>query len=127
MKNIYYFFIGCFLISLTASCQGGNFLDATETTDLGEEIVFADSAYATQFLTDIYYAVGFSSNSSRFGNGGLDAASDEAEPGKSSSITTSLQFATGTVNPSIVSGDAWYTPYASIRKVNKLLQHLPNV
>lgn len=128
MNKIYNFiFVGCLFGTLLASCQEGNFLDATETTDLDEETVFADSAYTTQFLTDIFSHVGFSNHPTRFDNGGLDAASDEAEPSRSTSLTATLQFATGTVNPAVADTNAWDVPYSKIRQVNQLLHHLPEV
>ncbi|WP_089904353.1 RagB/SusD family nutrient uptake outer membrane protein [Chitinophaga arvensicola] len=115
----------CIGILTLASCGKKNFLDQTETTNLNEQTVFADSARTVAFLTNIYLDIGFAENATRFENGGLDAACDEAEPQKSATVTTSVQFATGTVNPSIISADAWNTPYTNIRKVNQLLKHLP--
>ncbi|HEY9256765.1 RagB/SusD family nutrient uptake outer membrane protein, partial [Chitinophaga sp.] len=115
----------CIGILTLASCGKKNFLDQTETTNLNEQTVFADSARTVAFLTNIYIDIGFAEGATRFGNGGLDASCDEAEPQKSATVTTSIQFATGTVNPSIISGDAWNTPYTNIRRVNQLLKHLP--
>lgn len=115
----------CLGILTLISCGKKNFLDQTETTNLNEQTVFSDSARTVAFLTNIYIDIGFTENATRFGNGGLDAACDEAEPQKSASITTSVQFATGTVNPSIISKDAWDLPYTNIRRVNLLLKHLP--
>lgn len=115
----------CMGILATVSCGKKNFLDQTETSNLDEQTVFSDSARTVAFLTNIYIDIGFCENATRFGNGGLDAASDEAEPQKSASVTTSVQFATGTVNPSIISADAWNLCYTNIRRVNQLLKHLP--
>ncbi|QHS63904.1 RagB/SusD family nutrient uptake outer membrane protein [Chitinophaga agri] len=115
----------CMGVLSLVSCSEKNFLDQTETTNLDEKAVFSDSARTVQFLTNIYIDIGFTENATRFGNGGLDAACDEAEPQRSAAITTSVQFATGTVNPSIISGDAWATCYANIRRVNQLLRNLP--
>lgn len=117
----------CACLLFFGSCQKENFLDKTESTDLKEATVFADSAYTMDFLTGIYTDVGFSTSPTRFGGGGLDASSDEAEGSSSGSINTYIQFATGTVNPSIINSDSWSVPYANIRRVNKLLQHLPAV
>ena len=116
----------CLGMFLLISCGKKNFLDQTETTNLNEQTVFADSARTVAFLTNIYIDIGFAESATRFGNGGLDAACDEAEPQKSINVTTSIQFATGTVNPSIISGDAWNLPYTNIRRVNQLLKHLPS-
>lgn len=115
----------CLGILTLVSCGKKNFLDQTETTNLNEQTVFSDSARTVAFLTNIYVDIGFTESATRFGNGGLDAACDEAEPQKSDLITTSVQFATGTVNPSIISKDAWDLPYTNIRRVNLLLKHLP--
>lgn len=115
----------CLGILTLLSCGKKNFLDQTETSNLNGQTVFSDSARTVAFLTNIYVDIGFTENATRFGNGGLDAACDEAEPQKSASITTSVQFATGTVNPSIISKDAWDLPYANIRRVNMLLKNLP--
>ncbi len=116
----------CLGMFLLISCGKKNFLDQTETTNLNEQTVFADSARTVAFLTNIYIDIGFAESATRFGNGGLDAACDEAEPQKSANVTTSIQFATGTVNPSIISNDAWNLPYTNIRRVNQLLKHLPS-
>ncbi|UYQ94439.1 RagB/SusD family nutrient uptake outer membrane protein [Chitinophaga horti] len=106
------------------ACDKKSFLDETETTNLNERTVFSDSARTVAFLTQIYVDVGFAEHPTRFGNGGLDAASDEAEAQRAANITTSVQFATGTVNPAIISADAWNTPYFNIRRVNLLLKNL---
>ncbi len=115
------------------SCQDAEFLDNTQTTDLNEETVFADSTFAIQFLFGIYEDIGFDSDPGRFNNGafifssksgGLDGASDEAEPRVLSAITTDIQFATGTVNPVIVTRDAWDICYRNIRKANQFLKHI---
>lgn len=60
--------------------------------------------------------IGFDTDPDRFseypfgikiGHGGLQTACDEAEFKISSSNTTDVMFATGTVNPVTVSKDAW--------------------
>lgn len=108
------------------SCKKGNFLDKTESTDLNEQAVFADSAYTMDFLSGIYTDIDYEVNPARFGEGGgLDAASDESEGASSGSVNTYIQFATGTVTPSIITNDAWKVPYTNIRRVNKFLTHLP--
>ena len=65
---------GKFLVLLgllgTVACND-SFLDQTATTDLNEESVFADSAYAAGFLTNIYADIGYDTDRNRFGEGGL--------------------------------------------------------
>ncbi len=125
MRKIYLpVFIGIILIVLF-SCRKQNFLDQTVTTSLNAQSVFADSAYAMDFLNGIYTNVGFSAYPNRFGNSGLDACSDESEGPSSGSVNTYIQFATGTVNPAIIANDAWAVPYKDIRAVNQFLKHLP--
>jgi len=104
-----------------ASCND-SFLDQTATTDLNEESVFADSAYATGFLTEIYADIGFDTDLDRFGEGGLQCATDESEPRASSQITSGVAFAMGTINPVIVTDDVWSRCYTNIRRCNKFMQ-----
>lgn len=107
------------------SCRKDSFLGAEVDSGIPEEQVFKDSAATISFLTNIYSGIGFSESPTRFGSGGLDASSSEAEIPSYGSIGTSIQFASGTINPSIVSDDAWRIPYGNIRSVNKLLKNLP--
>lgn len=121
-------FVGGFLAIFTA-CQKSGFLDQTTTTNLNEETTFSDSANAMAFLNNIYTQIGFASDPKRFNGGsyaaGLDAASDEAEGPNASSSNGFIQFATGTVNPTVVPSDAWSICYSNIRAVNQYLKHLP--
>ena len=133
MKKIIYSMIVLVVSWFFVSCNSADFLDETETTDLDEATVFSDSTYTTAFLTDIYTNIGFASNFDRFNDGaiwatpsgGLQTACDEAEPRQLSTITTDIQFATGTVNSVIIDNSSWITPYQNIRKVNQFLKHLP--
>lgn len=117
----------CVLFVSIFSCKKQGFLEQTVTSDLTESAVFADSARTVAFLTDIYTGIGFASDPNRFGNGGLDAACDESRPQISTDITTTVQFASGTIAPGIVATDAWSIPYSNIRKVNLLFKHFPGV
>lgn len=116
--NLYVLLLGMLSV---VSCND-SFLDQTATTDLNEESVFADSAYATGFLTEIYADIGFDTDLDRFGEGGLQCATDESEPRASSRITSGVAFAMGTINPVIVTNDVWDRCYSNIRRCNKFLQ-----
>ncbi|SEN48299.1 Starch-binding associating with outer membrane [bacterium A37T11] len=118
--------VGVGIFSLL-SCGKQGFLDQTVTSDLNEDLVFSDSTYTSQFLSDIYVDIGFSEHPNRFGNGGLDAASDESRPQNSTSVTTTVLFSSGTITASSIATDGWNKPYANIRKVNILLKNLPRV
>jgi len=124
MRKLYILSFFCAAATILFSCKKEGFLGQTQTTDLTEEAVFKDSVNTTAFLTNIYLKVGFSESATRFGNGGLDVASDEAEPYDNSEITT-IGFANGSVDANTVSGDAYSTCYTNIRAVNVLLKHLP--
>jgi hypothetical protein len=139
MKKIYLqlvaysFFLVLFLL---ASCKKDGFLGQTTTSNLNQETVFKDSANTVRFLAGIYENVGFSASASRFTygpnsfsqtpNGGLDAASDEAEV-FSSGGSTALAWETGTINAAVVTDDAYKKSYTNIRAVNQLLKNLPKV
>jgi starch-binding outer membrane protein, SusD/RagB family len=120
------------LITAVPACKKNSFLASTVTGNLDSITVFTDSAFAMQFLNNLYAHAGFAADPKRFvvygiGNGvgaGLDAACDEAEGPNLSSSNGFTMFATGTVNPSIVPTDAWNTPYTMIRAANQFLGHL---
>jgi hypothetical protein len=127
MKKLYFqsvaysLFLALFLM---ASCTKDGFLGQTATTNLTEETVFKDSANTVGFLANIYANINFSFSAGRFGNGGLDASSDEAEVFNSGG-STALAWETGTINPAVVTDDAYRNSYYNIRAVNQLLKNLP--
>jgi len=118
-------------VAILPACSKTGFLDQTVTTSLDETTTFTDSANAMAFLNNIYSAAGFASDPRRFSGGsyaaGLEAACDEAEGPNASSSNGFIQFATGTVNPSVVPDDAWRIPYSNIRAVNQLLRNMYRV
>lgn len=126
MKRIAYFVVFLAGIIAVQSCTDGDFLDETQVTDLDKETVFSDSTYTASFLNQIYVDLGFDTRPHRFGQGGLQTACDEAEFKVSSTVSTDVMFATGTVNPSTVSSDVWSTCYTNIRRVNVFLQNVDN-
>lgn len=127
MRNILVCRIVIFLvIGCLISCSKTGFLDPTVTTSLNEQTTFSDSTNAMAFLNNIYTGVGMSMDPRRFGGGGLDASSDEAEGyTTSSSYSGYIQFATGSVTPNIVPNDVWSRSYGYIRSVNQFLKHVP--
>jgi len=131
IKNTYFPLILLVLTIAVPACKKTGFLDQTVTTSLDETTTFADSSNAMQFLNNIYSNIGFATDPRRFKGGGysagLEAACDEAEGPNASSTNGFIQFATGSVNPSVVPNDAWGTPYSNIRAVNQFLKHLPGI
>jgi hypothetical protein len=117
--------------ALLPGCSKKGFLDQTVTSSLNETTTFTDSVNSMAFLNNIYVQAGFASDPRRFNGGfyaaGLDAASDEAEGPNASSSNGFIQFATGSVNPSVVPDDAWAISYSNIRAVNQLLRNLYRV
>ncbi|WP_432711789.1 RagB/SusD family nutrient uptake outer membrane protein [Pedobacter sp.] len=124
MKKNKLLLIGIVISAFLHSCQKESFLDQTQSTDLNEQVVFADSTYTINFLSSIYSDIGISTAPKRFGGGGLDASSDEAEGASSGAVNTYIQFATGTVNPSIITSDVYKSSFANIRRVNLILKNL---
>jgi hypothetical protein len=139
MKKIYSPVIGliffALMMSAMISCKKGGFLAPTTTTNLNETTVFADSANAVRFLAGIYTNIGFSFKPDRFvydpgGKGipvgGLEAACDEAEPANQFA-STALAFATGTINASVVTDDAYKKSYEGIRAANQLIKNIDKI
>ncbi|MDD4992847.1 MAG: RagB/SusD family nutrient uptake outer membrane protein [Paludibacter sp.] len=129
MKSISYFLSLFFVFALCISCEDKSFLDETVTTDLNADVVFADSTYTVGFLSGIYTDVGFDTDPGRFSSGyslfgGIQGACDEVEYKVSATITPDVLFATGTVNPVVISADAWEVPYRNIRRVNIFLKNV---
>lgn len=124
MKKKYLLFVACATL-VFASCDKQGFLDQTQSTDLNEQVVFSDSVFTINFLSSIYADIGFATWPRRFGGGGLDASTDEAEGAGLGSINTFIQFATGTVNSTMITTDAWSTSYTNIRRANIMLKNLP--
>lgn len=104
-------------------CSKSKFLEETTTTNLNEQTVFSDSAYTMAFLSNIYTDIAYSFNPTRFGNGGIDAASSEADIPKAGVASISTGFATGSITPVSDSGGVWRTCYKQIRAVNQFLKH----
>jgi len=131
MKEKFFFPAICFAVLSMIACKKEGFLDQTVTSSLNEATTFSDSVNAMSFLNNIYNGIGFATDPRRFtGNGyaaGLEASSDEAEGPNASSTNGFIQFATGTVNATVVPNDAWRIPYANIRAVNQFLKHLPTI
>ena len=119
------------LCCVMLSCSKNSFLDQTVTSSLDEAATFSDSTNSIAFLTQIYVDMGFSQDPRRFSGGGfaagLDAASDEAEGPNASSTNGFIQFATASVNPTVVPDDAWGIPYKNIRAVNIFLRNLSRI
>jgi len=132
MKKIYFHSVGsvilftvCLTLVMQSCKKGSSFLAATNTNDLTEATVFGDSVRTEGFLANIYSNIAFSAARNRFGRGGLDAACDEAEVSAISGTNTATQFATGTVNASLITDNPYNTCYTQIRAVNQFIKNLP--
>jgi hypothetical protein len=130
MKHNYYL-IWLIILSgiVLSSCSERSFLDETATTDLTTDVIFSDSTYTVGFLSEIYREIGFDTDPGRFREiwerfGGLQGACDEVECKISARIKSDMLFATGTVNPVVISEDAWEKCWQNIRRVNVFLQNV---
>lgn len=129
MKGLLKFFFPIIGLCFISSCSN-EFLDETETTDLDQGSVFADSTYTSQFLNQIYVDIGFDIKYNRYDDnlaphGGLQTSSDEAAYKASTGLSTDIQFATGSVNPVTVDEeDVWRIAYRNIRRVNVFFKYV---
>jgi len=136
MRNILYsfLFLTIFFLGISSCSDSGfsNFLEQTVTSDLDIDKVFSDSAFTEGFLTGVYENIGFDVKLNRFQPtylfapqaGGLQTACDEFQFKVINDITTDVLFATGAVNPVVISDDAFRIPYENIRKVNIFLANV---
>ena len=128
MKSLFYLFLSIVGAWLFSSCSD-DFLGETETTDLDQATVFADSTYTADFLNQIYVDIGFDIQHNRYkdqynDHGGLQTSCDEAAYKASTGLTTDVMFATGTVNPVTISeDDVWRIAYRNIRRVNVFFKY----
>ena len=116
------FVLGASLLAAT-SCVDSSFLDETSAGGTTREEVFGDSTLTSNFLNNIYEDIGFDIMPNRFGDGGLQTASDEAEYKITSSVNTDQQFATGVISAINCTPDPWSRCYRKIRAVNVFLAH----
>lgn len=65
MKSLFYLFLSIVGAWLFSSCSD-DFLGETETTDLDQATVFADSTYTADFLNQIYVDIGFDIQHNRY-------------------------------------------------------------
>ena len=65
MKSLFYLFLSIVGVWLFSSCSD-DFLGETETTDLDQATVFADSTYTADFLNQIYVDIGFDIQHNRY-------------------------------------------------------------
>ncbi|MEI6947109.1 RagB/SusD family nutrient uptake outer membrane protein [Paraflavisolibacter sp. H34] len=120
-------------VAALASCKKASFLD-DKTNGLTEEAVFSDSLQTMNFLNKVYADAGYTFGPSRFsgagGSGNTELATDNAEGANNLAVWADA-YVQGVVGPSNVGStfatdkDFWNTPYKNIRRVNLLLEKLP--
>ncbi len=125
MKGLFYFFLSIVSVWMYSSCSD-DFLGETETTNLDQAAVFADSTYTSQFLNQIYVDIGYDVKYDRYsGHGGLQTSSDEAAYKANTGLATDIMFATGSVNPvTVAEDDVWRKAYQNIRRVNVFFKYV---
>jgi len=113
---------------LGACKKDGGFLENQDVSSITEQMVFTDSVRSIGFLTRIYNDIGFSFNKGRWdSHGNLEQATDEAEYRYSGGTQKAVMLYAGTISPGNVVDDFWSTPWANIRRVNLLLQKMPQI
>lgn len=125
MKRIIYILL--FILAIVACKKSGDFLDNKANTSLNEAVVFSDSARTMLFLARIYQDAGFSFFKGRWdSHGNTEQATDDAEYAYSGVGQKAVILYNGTVSPlNFPFTEFWNLPYANIRRVNLLLQKLP--
>ncbi|MEJ7780550.1 MAG: RagB/SusD family nutrient uptake outer membrane protein [Daejeonella sp.] len=124
MKSLIFVFLAV-IIGASSCKKDTGFLDKTETSDLNEESVFADSARTMDALVAIYSDLGTFAAHNRFSNHGLAACSDEAEGGTLSAAQEFIKWSSGGISPVNTKDDVWTPCYANIRRVNVFLRNVP--
>lgn len=128
MKGLFYLCLSVLGLWSFYSCTAN--LEQVETTDLSRESVFADSAYTSRFLSQIYVDVGYDVKPDRYRtqyveHGGLQNACDEAAYKVVSDVSNDVMFATGTINPvNVREDDVWKVAYVNIRRVNVFMKYV---
>ncbi|MEJ7693133.1 RagB/SusD family nutrient uptake outer membrane protein [Daejeonella sp.] len=125
MKTLFFSFL--LAMAMVSSCKKGtDFLEKTQTSDLNEASVFADSARTMDALVGIYTDIGNFAAHDRYSGAGLTAASDEAEASLISAAQEFIKWATSGISAINTRDDVWSPCYANIRRVNIFLKNVPN-
>jgi hypothetical protein len=114
--------LGVLGIALCAASCKKDFLDQKTLSVITEQTVFSDSLYSQQFVNGRYVNISNSYDVNRFGHGGVEAACDEAEAGRSPTEQHNL-INSGAQNPSNVDKGIWTSTYAQVRAVNLFLKN----
>lgn len=109
------------LLLITTACKK-NFLDQKTLSVIDEHAVFSDSLLSWEFVNSRYANVNYSFDYKRFGNGGLEAACDEAEPSINASAYP-IVIVSGAANASNVDKGVWTTTYNQVRACNIFLKN----
>jgi starch-binding outer membrane protein, SusD/RagB family len=112
------------VIGIYSCKKDTGFLDKTETNDLNEESVFADSARTMDALVGMYSDIGIFAAHNRYSNHGLTACSDETEGGTLSAGQEFIKWSSGGISPVNSKDDVWTPCYTNIRRVNIFLRNI---
>lgn len=133
IKNITLIVLAC--AALYACKKGDDYLDPKVSNDLTAEAVFKDSANTAQFLTKIYYDIGFTfqmsdgyQQLSRYAAGGHMVVGNEASPHRfNGAQNTAPLMALGNLTAEVtVAGitENWNVPWRNIRRCNLLMSRI---
>jgi len=110
------------IIIALGACRKSGFLDQKKLSQIDENTVFTDSLNSWNYVNSRYGNISYSWEPTRWGRGGVDAASDEVQ---SANAPTEQQtyWAGGAVNPSNVSSEIWTTTWQQVRAINIFLKN----
>lgn len=103
-----------------------DFIDKKKLSNVTEAAVYKDSVKTLGVINYLYSRMGFSFDSRRFNNTGLDAACDESEPISDPTIYTYI-ISNGGVNPSNADTSTWGTVYLMVRAANIFIKNKDSI
>ncbi|MDQ0641104.1 hypothetical protein QF042_004669 [Pedobacter sp. W3I1] len=110
------------LLASLSSCKKSGFLDQKTLSQIDENTVFTDSLNSWNYVNSRYSNLTYSWEPTRWGRGGVDAASDEVQAANAPTEQHAY-WAGGAVNPSNVSSEIWTTTWQQVRAVNIFLKN----
>lgn len=103
-----------------------DFLDQKTLSAIDETAVFTDSLRSLGVINNLYSNLGVSFNPRRFGNTGLDAATDDAEPVSDPTLYT-FRLPINGINPTNADKGLWTVTYQMVRAANIFLKNRDNI
>ncbi|MBO9673230.1 MAG: RagB/SusD family nutrient uptake outer membrane protein [Sphingobacteriaceae bacterium] len=110
------------LIAALSACRKSGFLDQKKLSQIDENTVFTDSLNSWNYVNSRYSNLTYSWEPTRWGRGGVDAASDEVQSANAPTEQETY-WAGGAINPSNVTAEIWTITWQQVRAVNIFLKN----